>query len=383
MPQIKVSPENERRIQALVVSLTKARLKSVRGYLELCEILFTHLRTLHTIFLTDEKIPTPGPAFILSSLKHVDCESMFEDVSMSIYFGVELLKAMFSKICKLNPSFVGLLEGNKCLRKLCAKLFTKLSPGGRSSLPSQQHSSKRLSSNFRPAVPEIDAFDTIAYVDKRDSRNFSQQPHLHSNQQKVRDLFLEFIRSHGSDFIGSSPTGGNDYPAKRKDDWVRADILGRLHKENYGWFAELLIFQYDQMRKRLPSLEEGGSRGRLEKLEERLTTKKPFDLEQSAIVQFISLADSHKLHCILVTSLRRHIFSAERLIIEGRRSAFIEDSKRIAHLAKLLAILEEADTTMDLVGLLEEAIIGDFVLLRAPWILSYIQHSSNSSLYTK
>jgi hypothetical protein len=83
------------------------------------------------------------------------------------------------------------------------------------------------------ATPLADCFENddtpiaIAYNDRRgnciyrvislDSRNQTQQQRLHSNQQKVRDLFLAYLRMP-------------KYPQ---------NITARLHDENCVWCATI------------------------------------------------------------------------------------------------------------------------------------------------
>lgn len=380
-PVLRVLPENERRLNSLAQWLARMR-KGVRGFLELCELLFAHLKTLHQIYSVDEAGPSPGSHFLALQACAVEApvesvEDVFADTFLPVYLGIELLKVLLGRIVRLMPSLVGYLEANSCAKRLCPKVFHKAADKTRSSLGARTS----LPRASLPAAPEADAgaagglrdaFDTIAYADKRDSRNFSEQPFLHANQQKVRDLFLEYIRSAGADFVPQQQAKDLVYKVR--------EIMGKLLAENYAWFADLLIFQFDQIRKRMPA---ALSTSRLERLEERLTKSseaaKP-DVYSSGIVQFIRMADSHRLHCRLVASLRHRILELERPLIDGRRAGFGDAVKRLCHLARLLAALDSFEDECDegLVGRLEDALAASFAVVRLPWVLAYAHTCSSA-----
>lgn len=379
IPTVKISAENERRLSSLAMFLVKTR-RDGRGFLHLCEVLFAHLKSLHQIYSDDKDIWAGahflGQQEIASEEPIVDIQSIYADLHMPVFFGVELFKTMFVKIHKLIPTFVPYLESNNCCKKLCTKTFQKIAEKSRSSMTGR--ASLPRGPDGRPSeVIERDAFDTIAYADKRDSRNFSEQPVLHANQQKVRDLFLEYVRSLGNDVMPASQSASRDMAAKVRE------IMKNLAWENYGWFVDLLVHQYDQMRRRLDAIP--ANQARLERLEERLTKSndaKP-DLQSSAVVQFMKLADSHKLHRRLVSAIEKRISGLERSIIEGRRAGFSEDVRRLMHLARLWAILNSFEDEHDgnrLLMLIDEAMSNGYALLRIPWIIAYGQSCHSSSV---
>lgn len=383
IPTVRVSAENERRLASLAMILVKTRRES-RGFLELLEILLAHFKVLHQIY-NEEKDNRPGAQFLAQQESAYeepipDIASIYDDLHMPVYFGVELFKAMFMKIYKIFPSFITYLESNNCCKKLCAKTFQKIVDKSRSSMTGRV-SLPRNPDAHQADAGERDAFDAIAYADKRDSRNFSEQPILHANQQKVRDLFLEYVRSLGNDVMPvgqiASPTANRDMIFKVRE------IMKNLAWDNYDWFVDLLVHQYEQMRRRLDVPAIPTNQARLERLEVRITKANDYrpDLQSSAVVQFMKLADSHKLHHRLVKALRKRISGMEKSIIEGRRSGFSEEVKRLAHLAKLLAILNSFEDEHDVDNLLsqvDEAMAAGYALLRIPWIIAYGHHSQST-----
>lgn len=382
---IKVTAENERRLTALAVYLIKSK-RGYQGYMELCEQLLGLLRVLHQVYHQDENL-SPGPLFLAqqqfafpSSIESI--EDLFSDTFLPIFFGIELLKGLFSKICKLTPSLVPAWEVNNCVRRLCPKIFIKAAEKSRNSLnnrPSLPRSEGRPS-DFIEGAPMRDVFDAIAYADKRDSRNFSDQPVFYSNQQKVRDLFLEFVRATGSDFLPL-------YSQQQKDLGFKVrEIMKNLAPENYSWFADLLVHQYDQMRKRMDSQPVlPMNQAKLERLEERLTkssSESRPDIQNSGIVQFIKIADSHKLHRKLVLTLEKKIADVERMVIDGRRINFIENAKKLMHLARLYSILNSLEDEHNIQWIAQkigECIGGSFTVLRLPWIIAYLQTAQPTS----
>lgn len=116
-PIIRVDPDNEKKIIQSVGYLVKNSGKSFNLHLKLLEILFGLLGTLHQIF-PDTDCPTSnllGTSFIAISdfsASVTGLNFLFEDPSLSIFFGMELFKALFRRICKFTPSFLPFLETN-------------------------------------------------------------------------------------------------------------------------------------------------------------------------------------------------------------------------------------------------------------------------------
>jgi len=390
---VRIIGENERRIGGLALFLVKSK-SGHQGFLDVCTMFLGLLKTLHQIYAED-KTATPGSYFLAQQSEAMptpieDIENLFTDLHLPIYLAIELLKSSFSRIYKLTHSFIAYLECNNCARKLCLKIFQKAaeksrnSVNGRSSLPrtiSLSTDSNRLNSE----AVEKDVFDAIAYADKRDSRNFAEQPVLHANQQKVRDLFLDYIRSSSSK---------SDFNAKESLSYQSRDLQGKVREvmkglagENYGWFGELLVCQWEQMRRRMTD----GPGARMERLEERLTSSKSsqdpskFDtLQTSGIVQFLRMADSHRLHHRLTSLLNQRIAQIEQAVIDGRkRSGFMEECRKACHLARLLAIMnsfEDEHVVDEMIKGISECFVDGYALLRVPWIIAYIQACQSSKL---
>lgn len=385
--ELKVSKENELRNLQLTSFLIKASSKKHETLLRLSQLLFLHLQTLHQIYHQTDDFNI-GSRFISSHDEEGNIETlceMFESPCMSVVFGIELFKGLFKKICQILPAAVPFLEKNNCLAKCCPKIFLKAdktrasqsrdSFAGRSSMPL-----KNISSNDATH----DVFDSIAYADRRDSRNFSSHSHLHANQQKIRDAFLEIVRLTAPDFAPSPflfPSKSSKYQNSYNIDLVfkSKELLSKLMWENYEWFADLLIFHYEQIRKRQPV----GDLDRLEKLEERLTkasgSLKPqtklSSIESNIVAQIIDSTDSHRLHVHLSRRIWKLMHLSELTMINGKRNNASEEIHKMCHLAKLAAFLDSSGDEFrgDFSEPLLEAYVNGHLCIRLTWILAYLR----------
>jgi hypothetical protein len=149
--------------------------------------------------------------------------------------------------------------------------------------------------------------------------------------------------------------------------------------ENYEWFADLLIFHYEQIRKRQPA----GDLDRLEKLEERLTkasgSLKPqtklSSIESNIVAQIIDLTDSHRLHVHLSRRIWKLLHLSEMAMINGKRNNASEEVHKMCHLAKLAAFLDSSGDEFrgDFSESLLEAYVNGHLCIRLPWILAYLR----------
>ncbi|PJF17504.1 hypothetical protein PSACC_02681 [Paramicrosporidium saccamoebae] len=257
-----------------------------------------------------------------------------------------VLKKYSLVLFRLAPSQALVLRENHLFR-FCAdaELFSRhsLSWARQGSLADNESSDSSLD-----AVP-------LAYLDRRDSRNTCDHQLLHANQQKLRDHLLNWIRLHCY-----APDGAR----------LASEATRMLHGDNFGWFAELLLHEYEQL----------ANRPRLAKLEERLTKG-----GDNPVLLFVTWSDSYRLTIALQQVIFTLIETIMAPIIDGTTRAepkFSNSVIRLTALGRLLAVC-----TSKQVGRYEDPVLcfvrdsileawsGGYLLTVLPWALTWLRDS--------
>jgi hypothetical protein len=123
----------------------------------------------------------------------------------------------------------------------------------------------------------------VAYSNQRDSKNFLRDPTSHSNQQKIRDLFINLVRHFSTNQLDTSqPSFHRSFTSRV------SELISKVNFENYAWLADLYLQEYEQ-----------AADVRLDRLEERMSSSKrlgntTFSLDQIFFL-FLKYADSFRL----------------------------------------------------------------------------------------
>jgi hypothetical protein len=276
------------------------------------------------------------------------------------------LKRNAEIIFRLAPSQIEVLEGNHLFRIVGVE-----GVGGILKDPIKAIDWARRSSILPPSDSDSD-LDAVplAYNDRRDSRNYADHQLLHANQQKLRDLLLDWIRRCW-------------LPSQRVDAQRAAlDIIRLVMIDNFGWFAEVLVKEFEQLeRARVVK----GGRDRLQRLEERLTGG---IVGENAVLLFISFVDSFRLTTALQIVLFETIDSLMRPIIDGtnrEEPRFSNDLIRLASLGRMLG-----GCTGRIVGRYEDPVLcfvrdsirenPKSLLCVLPWVIVWIRECNSESV---
>lgn len=150
---------------------------------------------------------------------------------------------------------------------------------------------------------------TIAYNEKRDSRDNSVSPDLYANRQKLQDLFLSYLGSKkesssfhsqnsstfppplsSSSSFSSNNFRSHNHSSSQSSDHFLISIKSLYRMENSKWFANLLI-QY---------FEHNNQRNKMDLLEARITTSMSSqDTLSNSIINLIVKLDIFSLYMAL------------------------------------------------------------------------------------
>ena len=167
----------------------------------------------------------------------------------------------------------------------------------------------------------------VAYSNQRDSKNFFKDPTLHTNQQKIRDLFINLVRHFSINQLDTS------HPNFHRSFGSRvSELISKMNAENYIWLADLYIQEYEQT-----------ADVRLDRLEERLASRRPtggnncttFSLDQ-IFFMFLQYADSYRLTCAVEKKIIAMIsVSLEQANNPHKRSMWSECIRKLRSIIKV------------------------------------------------
>lgn len=188
------------------------------------------------------------------------------------------LQQIIPIIYQLAPSQARTLDANRLVKSLYlarpadSRRASSLSPA----------TSQGSSSDDLDAVP-------LAYDTRRDSRTrqSDRQPHLHANQQRMRDQLHAWIRSMSRWRPTQAACAG-------------FELINGVHDENLTWFAELLLSEYEQLERH-----QLHRTSRLERLEVRLTNgaRGSTSSEDNPVLVLVRMTDSLRLTVALQSLL--------------------------------------------------------------------------------
>lgn len=198
----------------------------------------------------------------------------------------------------------------------------------------------------------------VAYSNQRDSKNFFRDPTTHSNQQKIRDLFINLIRQFSTNQLDTS------HPNFHRNFGSRvSELMMRVNSDNFAWLAQLYLQEYEQ-----------AADVRLDRFEERMASRRSvtgtsssttFSLDQIFFI-FLQYADSFRLtRAVEKKTIAMISISLEQANNPHKRSLWPESIRKLRSAIKLLAfcrykmseILCEDGDKNDFVSVEEEDVI--------------------------
>lgn len=196
------------------------------------------------------------------------------------------MRQIIPLLYQLAPSQAQVLDAN-CLVQLLGLSRPQNDDSRRTSL-----SPPVLASGIGSLGGSSDDLDAIplAYDARRDSRTrqSDRQPHLHANQQRTRDQLHAWIRGVSRWRPAQAASAG-------------FELMAGVHDENLGWFAELLLSEYEQLERHQTQ-----RASRLERLEVRLTTngaQGSVSLGENPVILLVRMVDSLRLTVVLQSLL--------------------------------------------------------------------------------
>lgn len=303
------------------------------------------------------------------------------ELQRGLLLACELAQSASHAILKIAVSHLSALEQNHLFRKMFSEPIIELKCEllRRSTVTGESEESLDLD-----AVP-------LAYNDRRDSRNRTDRRDsqgfadgrippsrsdgqlLHANQQKIRDLFLNWVRL----FAHSSPAGANNSRGLSETCSTSLEILRQLHIGNYRWFAEIVAHEYEQLEHKTYH-QSTSSKSKLEKLEERLTR---LSVSGNPVVTFLEAVDSHLLATELQDMLVDRLGLLMQPIVDGtnrQEPRCSADMIRMVVLGKLLAVVspKECSRLINPVvsfvrSSLLDAFAGGHLLAVCPWVTAW------------
>jgi len=165
----------------------------------------------------------------------------------------------------------------------------------------------------------------VAYTNQRDSKNLMVDPVQYSNQQRVRDLFLNLIRHYSTlDLSLAVKSVG----FRRGFSGRVMELMSKLSRDNCCWLADLFMQEYEQTADlRVDRL--------LEERRKSLSLLGDSTLDQ-LLFMFLRESDSHRL--IRAVELKCKILT-ENLVQQSnskRQQLWAENMRRLRSLVKLL-----------------------------------------------
>lgn len=227
---------------------------------------------------TFSKIVTEG--FLAQPFSNTEGNNIFETPVELILFSVLWCQSAKERLVQILPDSLKCFEKNLLLHAIDSTLIQYF----RDNFRKEEISLKPFSENS--AGLSLHSLLPVAYSNQRDSKNFFRDPTSHSNQQKIRDLFLNLIRHFSTNQLDTSHPNFNRSFGSRV-----SELMSKVNGENYFWLADLYIKEYEQ-----------AADVRLDRLEERMTSRRSlngsssttFSLDQ-IFFMFLQFADSFRL----------------------------------------------------------------------------------------
>lgn len=173
----------------------------------------------------------------------------------------------------------------------------------------------------------------VAYSNQRDSKNFYRDPTSHSNQQKIRDLFINLIRHFSTNQLDTShPNFHRSFTSRV------SELMIKVNPENFTWLADLYIQEYEQ-----------AADVRLDRLEDRMASRRSangtssttFSLDQ-IFFMFLQYADSFKLtRAVEKKTIAMISVSLEQANNPHKRSLWADCIRKLKSIIKVLLTFKE------------------------------------------
>lgn len=226
--------------------------------------------------------------FLLKPLPKAPCingESLniLEDPMEMFQFAVFWIQGVRERLVQLLPDSLRCFEKNLLLDSIDPHLALYFKHNFKKEDFSQSNFTVNSASKSSLALHSL---LPIAYSNQRDSKHFFRDPTSYTNQQKIRDLFINLMRhfsTHQLDFF--HPNFHRNFSSRVNE------LIIKVNTENYAWFADLYIQEYEQ-----------AADVRFDRFEERMASRKvnsennstSFSLDQ-IFFMFLQYADSYKL----------------------------------------------------------------------------------------
>ena len=222
---------------------------------------------------TFSKIVTEG--FLVKQFPFNEGNNIFEVPVELILFSVLWIQCAKEKLVQILPESLKCFEKNLLLEAIDPSLIQYF-----------RDNFRKEEMSLKPSGLSLYSLLPVSYSNQRDSKNFFRDQTSHSNQQKIRDLFLNLIRHFSTNQLDTSHPNFNRSFGSRV-----SELMSKVNGENYTWLADLYIKEYEQ-----------AADVRLDRLEERMTSRRSlngsssttFSLDQ-IFFMFLQFADSFRL----------------------------------------------------------------------------------------
>lgn len=283
-PSPRDSLEQWRQVLAPLTSVTDAKkLTDVTAHIAIpvtMKVLFLAARTLRSGHCLLNLSPGAGKG----EGKLENDESPPPSLCMALAVVLPWMRHIIPLLYQITPSQGHILDANRLVQFLGLARSLDNSQRTSSPLPALVSGIGQGSSS-----EDLDAIP-LAYDTRRDSRtrHSDRQPHLHANQQRTRDQLHAWLRG---------------VPRWRPAQAASAgfELMAGVHDENLGWFAELLLNEYEQLERHQTQ-----RASRLERLEVRLTNagaQGGASLGENPIILLVRMVDSLRLTVVLQSLL--------------------------------------------------------------------------------
>lgn len=224
------------------------------------------------------KIVTEG--FFLRTIPTIEGANIFENPIELLLFSVYWIQGARDRILQLLP------DSLKCFEKNL--LLDVVDPSLTKYFKENFKKEDSLHNPFSGSSLSLQSLLPIAYTNQRDSKNSFRDPTSHSNQQKIRDLFINLIRHFSTNQLDTS------HPNFHRSFGSRvSELMVKVNNENFSWLAQLYIQEYEQ-----------AADIRLDRFEERMASRRSttenssssttFSLDQIFFI-FLQYSDSFRL----------------------------------------------------------------------------------------
>lgn len=233
----------------------------------------------HELFSLTSFSKIVAEGFLLQKFAENNAANIFENPAELLFFSALWIQGAREKLVQLLP------DSLKCFEKNL--LLDAIDPSSIEYFKNNFRKEETLLKSFseNSAGLSLHSLLPVAYSNQRDSKNFFRDSTSHSNQQKIRDLFLNLIRHFSTNQLDTSHPNFNRSFGSRV-----SELMIKVNNENFAWLADLYIQEYEQ-----------AADVRLDRLEERMTSRRStngtsttFSLDQ-IFFMFLQFADSFRL----------------------------------------------------------------------------------------